>query len=216
MNLSIKNLLLAALSITFISTMPLCIYASSPRCYADSNATASTDSSRDIYTGKISDMGRAVEYCDRAPLEKIEGIWEFPEDNTRVLIRRSNQKKKVYDLIIISSPDCRLKTGETIGEITPSVEDDKLRLSLYTSRRDNILTDPSNCLALFNDKEGTIRVEKRKFKISLRFTRYLPKFWRMLSLFSSDNPTDKLPKGLVRIYPTRSGNISDPRQPIHL
>lgn len=161
-------------------------------------------------------MGRAMEYCDRAPLEKIEGIWEFPEDNTRVLIRRADQKKRLYDLIIITSPDCRLKAGEKIGEIIPSIDNDKLRLSLFTSRRDGILTDPSNCLALFNDKEGTIRVEKRKFKISLKFTRYLPKFWRLLSLLSSDNPTDKLPKGLVRIYPTSTGNISDSRQQIYL
>lgn len=165
---------------------------------------------------QISDMGRAIEYCDRAPLERVEGIWEFPEDNTRVLIKRADQKRSLYDIIIISSPDCRLHAGEKIGEMTPSIDSDKFRLSLYTSRRDGLLTDPSNCIAVFNDNEGTMRVEKRKFKISLRFTRYLPKFWRLLSLLSSDNPVDKLPKGLVRIYPTRSGNVASDRQPIYL
>ena len=37
----------------------------------------------------VSDMGIAREWCDRTMTHRIEGIWEFPQDETRVLIRRS-------------------------------------------------------------------------------------------------------------------------------
>ena len=160
---------------------------------------------------KIADMGKALEYCRANPLDKIEGIWEFPEDNTVVLITCSNKKKRTYDLTIVSTPDCRLIPGEKIGEMSSSVDSDKFRLSLFTSRKDGILTDPSDCLATLNDREGSITIEKRKFKISSRISRYLPKFWRLLSLFSVSSPADKLPQGLIRIFPSPV-----PRGPIYL
>ncbi|MDE6028008.1 MAG: hypothetical protein K2G23_08055 [Muribaculaceae bacterium] len=161
---------------------------------------------------QVADMGQAMEYCKANPLEKIEGIWEFPEDNTVVLISSSNKKRRTYDLTILSTPDCRLKPGEKIGEMPASVDSDKFRLSLFTSRKEGILTDPSDCLATFNDREGSITIEKRKFKISSsRISRYLPKFWRLLSLFSVSSPADKLPQGLIRLFPS-----PNPRGPIYL
>ena len=155
------------------------------------------------YGEKISDMGRALEFCRKSPLDRIEGIWEFPEDNTAVLIALSDQRKRRYDIIIITTPDCRLKPGEKIGELTGSIDPNKFHLSLYSTRRDGILSDPSNCLAIFNEKDGSLRVEKRKFKISFKASRYLPKFWKMLSIFrfSTDDPIEKLPKGLIRLFP---------------
>lgn len=32
--------------------------------------------------GRICDEGRAREYCDSALLHRIEGIWEYPDDET--------------------------------------------------------------------------------------------------------------------------------------
>lgn len=149
----------------------------------------------------IRDMEAAREFCDRRPLDRIEGIWEFPEDNTVVLISCANEKRREYDLTVIITPDCRLNPGEKIGRLSSSVDSDKFKLSLFTSRRDGILSDPSDCLATLNDREGTIFIEKRKFRLSTRINRFLPKFWQLLTLLSSSSPLDKLPKGLIRIYP---------------
>lgn len=165
---------------------------------------------------EICDMQAALDYCMEAPLDRIEGIWEFPEDNTVVLIKRNGTLRRQYDLIIISTPDCRLNPGEKIGIMTQSVDADKLQLSLFGTRRDGLLTDPGNCSAIFNDKEGTIRVEKGKIKIALNVSRFLPKFWRILSLFKISNPASKLPDGLVRIYPAKDGNGFETSSPHYL
>ncbi|MBD5329769.1 MAG: hypothetical protein HDS03_07820 [Bacteroides sp.] len=159
----------------------------------------------------IRDLAAAREFCDRNPLDRVEGIWEFPEDNTVVLISCANEKRREYTLTVISSPDCRLHPGEKIGSLSSSVDSDKFRLSLFTSRHNGILSDPSDCLATLTDRDGTIRIEKRKFRISTRINRFLPKFWQLLTLFSSSSPLDKLPKGLIRIYPSPA-----PRNPIYI
>lgn len=175
-------------------------------------------STESAYGQKISDMGRAMEYCRENPIDRIEGIYEFPEDNTSVLIRLSDQRKRRYELVVISSPDCRLSPGDILGEMTGSVDPDKFHLSLFTSRKGDFLTDSSNCLAQFDETDAAIRVKPRKLKISLRLSRILPKFWRLLSMFrfSIDDPTDDLPKGLIRIFPNRYGDRIERTSPIYL
>ncbi|MDE6716731.1 MAG: hypothetical protein K2J70_00930 [Muribaculaceae bacterium] len=163
-------------------------------------------------TKEISDMGRAREYCDSAPLERIEGIWRFPADDTVVLIRRDRGRKtKGYELIVVSSPDCRLSPGDRIGEITAGPDPSKMKLSLCRSKRDGIFFDPGNCAIQFNDKEGTIKIEKRtlKLRISSTIYRLLPQFWRLVSMVKTDDPQEKLPDGLVRIYPAQYSSKSD-------
>lgn len=155
-------------------------------------------------TGQIHDMGEAREYCINNPLARIEGIWEFPSDNTVVLIKENKTgRKQVFELFVITTPDCRLHPGEKIGELTPSVDKNRYALSLYRSKRDGVLTDPGHCSALFNDKEGSIKIEKRKAKFSLntRIFRLLPEFWRLVSMIKVDDPESRLPEGMVRVFP---------------
>ncbi|MDE7412404.1 MAG: hypothetical protein K2N05_01255 [Muribaculaceae bacterium] len=166
-----------------------------------------------IFSGqRISDMGAALDFCREAPLDKIEGIWEFPADNTVVLISRDrSQPKTFYNIIVVSTPDCRLNPGDKIGEMTPSVDQNKYLLSLYRSQKNNLLSDPGKCSAIFNDKDGTIKVEARslKVKISSRIYSFLPQFWRLLSMFKVNDPAASLPDGLVRIYPYPAPSKAD-------
>lgn len=158
----------------------------------------------------IFDMPSAMEYCRQAPLASVEGIWEFPEDATRVLIRRQSADPRAYDLILLSSPDCRLIPGETIGHLEETAETSKFRLSLFCDRRKGLLTDLRNCAAEFSDREGTMRISGRKIKLSIRSTRFLPQFWRLLGISVKD-PAGELPLGLIRIFPdARNGGSRDP------
>ena len=126
----------------------------------------------------IFDILSAREYCDSRGLLRPEGIWEFPDDATKVMIR----------------------PGEIIGRIEETVDPDKYQLSLFCDRRKGILTDMRSCAAELNTDEGTLRISPRGIKLSIRTIRILPSFWKLFGI-SLDNPKDRLPVGLIRIYP---------------
>lgn len=159
---------------------------------------------------KIADEQAAREYCDRAPLLRIEGIWEFPSDGTRVLIRKAETGNRSCDIVLLSSPDCRLTPGETIGSISPAPEQGKFRLSLCRRRSKGLLTDPAHCAAKLSSSGNSITIKPRKFKIGLRSMWFLPKVWRALRVSLSD-PEGELLDGMIRIYPvTTPDRTSDP------
>lgn len=151
--------------------------------------------------GKITDMGAAKEWCDDTMLEKIEGIWEFPDDQTRVLLRRSANQASNYDIVVVESPDTRLKAGETIGYLKKSAADDKFEMLLYRNKKNSgILDEPGKCLAQYSEKYDALLVKGRSVKFSLGSRYLLPAFWRIVRI-SVKNPLDELPRGMVRLYP---------------
>lgn len=158
----------------------------------------------------IFDFESAMQYCNETELEGPEGIWEFVEDETLVLLKKENRGGKDYDIIIISTPDCRLKPGERIGSLQRSAKRGKYKMNLFVSRNMGILTDSRICLAEYIDKEDAMQVHPMKLKISVRTMWFLPKFWRSLRI-SFDNPAAELPHGLLRVYPR-----NEPSKPIYL
>ena len=158
----------------------------------------------------IADRLAAEEYCLSSPLSRIEGIWEFPEDETTVLIKRKSDEKRTYELILLSTADCRVHPGECIGYLYPSANSDKYRLSLYISRKYGLLSDTRSCAAEYHPQEESIYINPRQLKLSLRTPWFLPKFWRSLKI-GINNPASGLPKGLRKIFP-----LSTPESPIYL
>lgn len=160
------------------------------------------------------DMAAAIEYCDDTALEPIEGIWEFPDDQTAVLIRKIPGEPYRFEIFTLRSPDCRLNTGDLLGTLIESPETSKLRMSLYSKQIGGILSDSRECLAEFSDKEGTIRIRPKKFKLSLRTNRLLPGYWKAISI-SKENPLERLPVGLIRVFPNQGHSASNPRKPCY-
>ncbi len=64
---------------------------------------------------QIADMGAAREYCDTHPLDRIEGIWDLTDADTQVLIARSEGHDGEYVMTVLTSGDCRLLPGDTLG-----------------------------------------------------------------------------------------------------
>ena len=173
----------------------------------------------------VYDMGRAREICDSLPLEPIEGIWVYPEDNVTVLVTRcdltSSTAFPTYDLHIVETSDCKLRPGEKIGvfEATPDVS--KYRLVMFTHRKKGLLTNPESCLARISSDGETILVNKEKKGLKLRFSFnpsiLLPKLWRIIRIGTSSGGTKQdAPIGLVKIYPSYDGNGSTQRKPRYL
>ncbi len=161
----------------------------------------------------IADEQAAREYCDRTPLLRIEGIWEFPADGTRVLLRKAANSSHSCDIVLLSSPDCRLTPGEVIGSISPAPEQGRFRISLCRKRSNGILTDPGHCAAKLSASGNSITIKPRRLKLGLRTMWFLPKVWRTLRISLSD-PEGELPDGLIRIYPLTSPDKT--AEPIYL
>lgn len=156
---------------------------------------------------RCADIDYARQWCDSTVLVGPEGIWEFPDDETTVLVSRTIGRKGVYDIYVISTPDCRLHAGDRLGELQSSVDRGKFRLSLFCRHKDKMLTDSRDCLATLSDDGYALLIAKKKYKVSMRNLYILPKFWRMVRI-SVDNPLDKLPEGMVKVYPGVDGNDS--------
>lgn len=164
---------------------------------------------------RIMDMGMAKEYCDDALLDDIEGVWHYVEDDVKVLVKKRDLTEGVYDMIVVETPDCRLRHGEKIGSISVSADASMFRMEVFTSRKKDILSDLGECLAVLSKDKDALLIQPKKLKIRMRSLSILPRFWRMIRI-SVDNPLDKLPRGVVRIYPAYDGNGSSRRQPRYL
>lgn len=153
---------------------------------------------------EIRDMGAAREWCDNAMLQLIEGIWMFPDDETSVLIRKSAGQANMFDLVVIETPDTRLTPGEIIGNIKSTPLSTKFELNLFKNKTKGLLSDSEKCMAELNENEDAliISMPKKKFRFTPRMI--LPSFWNLIRLsfrIDDSNPVEKLPYGMVRIYP---------------
>lgn len=160
-------------------------------------------------------MQEAEALCDSLPLRGPEGIWEFPDDDVKIMIMRDDEGRDSYSLYIVEAFDVYLHPGDRIGSMTGTVDPNRYRLSLFTQRKGERLKAPRECAATINEDTESMLIESAKLKFSLSSTGLLKGFWRMIR-FRFENPLDDLPEGLIRIYPSYDGNGSSRRRPRYL
>lgn len=176
----------------------------------------------------VYDMDAAKDLCDELPLDPLEGIWIYPDDNVTVLVRKlplpSLSSADSYQLMVIESADCRLRAGDVIGKMVASPEMNKYTLSLFTTKKEEVMGKSRDCLAtLSKDGESMILSrEKSRFRIRINLNpnSLLPYLWRSLVRFGitvGNNDTSRLPApGMIKIYPSYDGNGSSRRSPRYL
>lgn len=143
----------------------------------------------------IADMEAAKIYCDSAPLQRIEGIWDMTTADCKVLICRVTDSDSEYDIIVLESDDSRLLPGDVLGVVESSANPDQFKLTFKTGVKWNV-----NCLATLSADEMSLRIERPKRKLKLSPYMLLHKFWGLFR-YESDNPVDRLQQGMVRLYP---------------
>lgn len=151
------------------------------------------------------DISRAMEMCDRLPMEPIEGLWSFPDDNVAVMICRENHddgnhRMKKYVMTVVDTPDTRLTPGDTIGWLEASAAPRKFSMTLMTKRGPQTLMQPRRLLAELREDEQAIAALAEKWNVKLNLFAFLKGFWRVVKL-QHDNPLKNLPAGLTRLYP---------------
>lgn len=173
------------------------------------------------------DIDRAIEICDSVPLDNLEGVWIYPEDNVTVLILK-NEKTSLsslpqYEIRVVESTDCNLNPGEYLGKIIPTPDRKKFTVELLTERKGIELLKPKTCIATLSADGDALTFRHNSSKIRLRLNLnpsiLLPKLWRgmiRIGTSSSAKDSDKAPEGMIKIYPSYDGNGSSRRQPRYL
>ena len=157
------------------------------------------------------DIVEAMELCDRTDLHPVEGLWLCPEDDTTLLIMRDNANENRYSIVVVESADCSLQTGMEIGTLSISPDPNKFKLRLFTKVKKGILSAPCEAAATYSSVNESMRIEKPSVKFSFQPGRLLPYLWRT-ARFKVSNPAEKVPEGMIKIYPTYDYNLNSTRR----
>ena len=147
------------------------------------------------------------EWCDTGVLSPVEGIWEYPDDGARVCIQADPTSPGCFSITMISTADCRLEYGDVIGRLHPTVDSRQFRLEQFTHKDKISFTKAEQCAATLSADGESLRVKSPKLKFKVNINTLLPRFWRIVRI-SYDDPVDKLPAGLVKVYPGYDHNGS--------
>ena len=176
----------------------------------------------------IYDIDAARELCDELPLDNVEGIWLYPDDNLTVLLRRLPEKAFAtlpeYSVMVVRTPDCRIAPGEIIGSLKGSAEDSKFILTLNTEKRRGFFSKPHECMATLSKNGDSMILSRDKSKFRLRINlnpnSLLPKLWKSLLRFGvsvgSGNDAKRPSPGMIKLYPSYDGNGSSRLRPRYL
>lgn len=162
------------------------------------------------------DLQAAYDWCDSAPLERIEGVWEFPDDGVKVLILR-HQGEADYELRVIEGADGKFEPGDIIGLATTTTDPTRFALKMLTKPVAPLKAVKAwkKCAAKLTTSDMALDVAAESRGINWNILGFLPHFWRIARLRHTD-PQASLPHGLVKIYPSYDGNGSSRFNPRYL
>lgn len=162
------------------------------------------------------DMEAARQWCDASPLDRIEGVWEFPDDGVKVLII-SAANASGYELRVIEGADGKFEPGDLIGIASPTTDPVRFALQMRTKLGGVLksLKGWKKCAARLTTGDMALDVAAESRGINWNLLGFLPHFWRVARMRHSD-PQAALPHGLVKIYPSYDGNGSSRFNPRYL
>ena len=169
------------------------------------------------------DIEMAQEICDSLPLEKLEGLWLYPDDKVTVMVLKdpdsgNRNDFSVYNIMVVDTSDACLHPGEIIGKLYATAQEKEYRIELSTERKNDLLMKPKSCIATINNEGDCLLIKKQKAplkgRLNFNFSRLLPGFWKLVSLGVSQNNNNSLESkaGMVKVYPSYDGNGSSRRR----
>lgn len=163
-----------------------------------------------IAADQVRDIDAAMLFCRSNPISRVEGVWQFADKLTSVLIARDPFATSRFILRIIDADDARVLPGDTIGFLDITPEPDKFRLRLRTGA--DFKKHAIDCAATLSKDNNGLTIRRPKVKIEPSPTMLLSRFWRIVKVRFAD-PAAELPQGLIRIYPNKA---ADPYAIIYL
>lgn len=157
----------------------------------------------------------AIRWCDAAPLEPAEGIWEYPGEGVSILVAAESDRPSArLVMTVVDSEDCRLSPGDVLGYLERTPDPRRFQLTQYRKRHKGILTSPGSCSATLGPEGDRIFVSQGSWKVSFNPLNLLPRFWRLFRF--STKKGEEPPVGMVKRYPSYDGNGSLRSKPRYL
>ena len=157
------------------------------------------------------DILEAIELCDQTDLHPVEGLWLCPQDETVLLIIRHSTQPGLYAAYVVESSDCNLSPALEIGTLAISPDPNKFKIKFFTKRKNGVFSLPCEGAATYSPAHETMTIEKPSIKISFQPYRLLPYMWRAARV-TVKNPAEKVPEGMLKIYPTYDNNPNSLRR----
>lgn len=161
-----------------------------------------------------------IDYCDSNPIDNLEGLWSFPDDQVLLFIKKNSQNDNrtancQYSIIVVEAEDQYLLPGQVIGYLSITPESNTFRMWLYTEIAFSIPAKPQECIAKLIEDSYGLTFRKKEYRVKINPLGILPNFWRIIKVQSTD-PTLNKTKGFIKIYPSYDGNGSSYSTPRYL
>lgn len=161
-----------------------------------------------------------IEYCDTRPIDNLEGLWSFPDDNVLLFIKKNSRPADYadrchYSIIVVEAEDQYLTPGQEIGYLSITPDAEIYRMWLFTELISGLPAVPQECVATLVEDAQDLTFRKKEHRVKFNPLGILPNFWKIIKVQTSD-PVKNLPKGFVKIHPSYDGNGSMPNVPRYL
>lgn len=184
--------------------------------------TLSADNGKDFLSGHnhaegYEDISIVKQRMGQAPLHRIEGIWQFPDDGAIIAIERQSEDQQLkgalrYVMVLLHSPVRSVVPGTIMGTISPSAKKDHYSARIYTdSDGGSRLLKPKDFTFVIEDNCRLIFKQRNGLKWRIYPWRLFPYIYKLgVRVTSQSTPPIE---GCIKIYPYDS---LLPREPIYL
>lgn len=141
------------------------------------------------------------------PLQLLEGIWEYPNEDMKLAIERYDGEQNIaYRIIMLESSDLELLPGTVVGYIAPSADAKKFQLWMYTQSSKVGLKAPLECVATLSADATSLTFVPPHYKMKVRINmiRFFTNIFRGVSVIP-EKVEEKLPVGFRKVFPA-NGN----------
>lgn len=161
-----------------------------------------------------------MNYCDTQPIDNLEGLWAFPDDEVLLWIKKCSEtveysEKFQYQVIVVEAEDQYLEPGSIIGYLSMTPDIDQYRMWLFTDYGNDIFLNPQDCVATLIEDGFGLSFTKKEHRVIINPMGLLPNFWRIIKIQTSD-PARTMKKGFIKVYPGYDGNGSMRNSPRYL
>lgn len=149
------------------------------------------------------------------PLHDIEGIWQFTENGSLIVIERFKPTESPddgvvrYRMVVLQSPRLSVRRGTVMGYLWPTAKRNCFDARIYTDFDGGSVLTKAKRFTLSLDDESRLAFTRHKSGVRINLWRFVPYMFRYSVSSRDDRPRNI--DGCVKIFPVSSRSQIQPR-----